>query len=490
MTVSHHGNILVPLVMFGWIPVVLLLFSRMEPKKAAAVAFAAGWMFLPVVAYRFNGLPDYTKMTATCVGILLAAWIYDRQALLDFRLKVVDLPMVLWCTCPFFSSVANGIQGLGVYDGLSETMYQSITWGLPYFIARVYFSDREGVAMLTKAVFIGGLVYIPFCLFELKMSPQVHRLTYGYHQHNFLQTIRGDGFRPMVYMEHGLMTAMWMVSASFIGLWLAYAKALPARLLSIPSPALIVPLLATTLLLKSAGAFVLLLLGLSFLYLSNKTKSTLLIWVLLLVPPSYMVLRTTGIWSGENLSGLVAEKFSAERGQSLQFRFDNETILIDKALEGTFFGWGGWNRSRVYDDEGRDISITDGLWIITLGTRGIYGLMLLLLTVQLPMLLLLYRAPPGRWHTRAYAPAAVLAVILCLYMMDNLLNAMVNPIFMLSNGGLCGFLSQAPQHGGGTSEVAVARTDVPVRPVTQFITAVPAIGPRYIGSSRPSRRNA
>ena len=61
MSVSHHGNILVPAVMFGWIPLVMLLFSRMEPKKAAAAAFAAGWMFLPVVSYRFAGLPDYTK---------------------------------------------------------------------------------------------------------------------------------------------------------------------------------------------------------------------------------------------------------------------------------------------------------------------------------------------------------------------------------------------------------------------------------------------
>jgi hypothetical protein len=484
MTVSHQGNLLVPLVMFGWVPVVLLLFSRMKPKTAAAAAFAAGWLFLPVVAYRFQGLPDYTKMTATCAGILLAAWIYDRKSLLGFRFKTVDLPMLLWCTCPFLSSVANGIQGLGVYDGLSETMYQTITWGLPYFIARVYFSDREGLAVLAKTVFIGGLVYIPFCLFELKMSPQLHRLTYGYHQHNFLQTLRGDGFRPMVYMEHGLMTAMWMVSASFIGLWLARARALPERILSIPHLALIIPLLAVTLMMKSAGAFALLLIGLTVLYLSNKTKSALLVWVLLLVPPSYIVLRTGGIWNGENLSRLVAEKFSAERGQSLQFRFDNETILIDKAREGTLFGWGGWNRSRVYDDDGRDVSITDGLWIITLGTRGMYGLTLLLLTVQLPMLLLLYRAPPARWHTPAYAPAAVLAVILSLYMVDNLLNAMVNPIFMLFNGGLCGMLSRRRQPGADRSEAVATPMGLPVAPLTRFITAGPAIGPRYIGEGR------
>ncbi len=488
MTVSHHGNILVPLAMFGWIGVVLILFSRMPPQKAAAAAFAAGWMFLPVVAYRFSGLPDYTKMTATCVGILVSAWVYDRETLLRFRVRVVDLPMLLWCTCPFLSSVANGIQGLGVYDGLSETMYQSITWGLPYFIGRVYFSDTQGLAVLAKTVFIGGLVYIPFCLFELAMSPQLHRLTYGYHQHNFLQTLRGNGFRPMVYMEHGLMTAMWMVTASFNGVWLFFTKVLPARLFSVPVPALLAVLLTATLLMKSTGAFVLLVIGLGFLHLSSRTRSAVLIWVLLVIPPSYIVLRTTGTWTGENMSNLVAEKFSAERGQSLQFRFDNETILIDRAMEGTFFGWGGWNRSRVYDDDGRDVSITDGLWIITLGTRGVYGLSLLLLTVQLPMLLLLRRAPPGMWRTREYAPAAALAVILALYMIDNLLNAMVNPVFMLFNGGLCGLLSQARQPSPHPSVATDVNAGLPARARTRFITSLPSGQPRYIGNKTQGQR--
>jgi len=485
MIVSHHGNILVPLVMFVWIPVVLTLFSRMEPKKAAAAAFTAAWMFLPMVTYKFPGpVPDYTKMTATCLGVLLGAWLFDRQTLISFRFKSVDLPMLLWCTCPFFSSVANGIQGMGIYDGLSQAMYQSITWGLPYFIARVYFSDNEGLSVLAKAVFIGGLVYVPFCLAEMAISPQLHRLTYGYHQHDFVQTIRGGGFRPMVYMQHGLMAAMWMNSASFIGLWLVYARMLPAKVLSIPAAWLIIPLLVTTLLMKSDGALALLLIGLSFLFISNKTKSALLIWVLLLAPPAYVVTRASGIWSGESLTKFITEKISPRAGESLLTRMNNETILVEKALMKPVFGWAGWGRSRVYDDEGRDISITDGLWIITLGTRGIYGLTLLLVTVQLPMLMLLYRAPPGRWHTQANAPAAVLAAILCLYMVDSLPNAMVNPIFMLFNGGLCGMLSQTCRQRGNTFKAAVEGNDFRVPTMTRFITGMPLKGPRYIGNIR------
>lgn len=443
-----QGNALVPVALFGWIPFVSWLFSRVHPRQAAAIAFALAWMFLPVASIPFKGLPDFTKVTATCSGILLASWIYDRERLFKFRLMAVDIPMLLWCTCPLLSSVFNG---LGAYDGISESMYQSFTWGLPYFVARIYFTDLEGLNILGAVVFLGGLVYIPFCFVEMIMSPQLHRWTYGFHQHSILQSMRAGGFRPMVYMEHGLMVAMWMVSGSMLGIWLYRSKILPdfidrvqfaKYLQKIPFLLLLVGLLLTTALMKSSGAFILFLMGLGTLFISMKTGSAFLVWLLLAIPPAYMVSRSTGWWNGENLSGLVAEKFSAERAQSLQFRFDNETMLVEKAMEGTFFGWGGWNRSRVFDEDGRDLTITDGLWIITLGTKGIYGLILLTLVIIQPVLMLLYRSTPGQWGGREYGAISVMSVLLALYMIDNLLNGMVNPVFMLFDGGICGLLAK------------------------------------------------
>lgn len=442
------GNPLVPLTMVSWAPLVGWLFSKFHPRQAAALGFVFAWMFLPVANIPIKGLPDITKVTVSCASIFLAAWFFDRERLLSFRVKLVDVPILLWCTCPFFSSVFNG---LGAYDGLSESMYQTFTWGLPYFVARIYFSDLKGLNTLAVAVVIGGLIYVPLCIEEIIMSPQLHRLTYGFHQHSFLQTMRGGGFRPMVFMEHGLMVAMWMVSATMLGLWLAYSGVLPKKwsiipyghlLGKIPLWVLLSVLLATTALMKSAGAFALFGLGLFTLYVSNKLKTAIIVLVLLTIPPTYIVTRSTGTWSGENLTSFVAEKFSEKRAQSLQFRFDNENILVEKALQGTFFGWGGWNRSRVFDQDGKDISVTDGLWIITLGTKGIYGLVLLLIVIELPVVLLLYRAGPALWNRPEFAAAAAMAILLTLYMIDNLLNGMINPIFMLFNGGLCGALSQ------------------------------------------------
>ena len=153
------GNGLVLAAMFGWVPLVSWLNSRLQPRQAAALAFVLGWMFLPVAKIPIKGLPDITKVTISCAAIFLAACFFDRERLRSFKIKPVDIPMVLWCTCPFFSSVFNG---LGSYDGLSESMYQTFTWGLPYFVARVYFSDLQGLNTLGIAIFIGGLIYIPF----------------------------------------------------------------------------------------------------------------------------------------------------------------------------------------------------------------------------------------------------------------------------------------------------------------------------------------
>jgi len=359
------------------------------------------------------------------------------------------------------------------------------TWAMPYFVGRIYFTDMKGLNTLGTVVFVGGLIYIPFCFVEMAMSPQMHRWTYGFHQHSILQSMRGGGFRPMVYMEHGLMVAMWMVSASTLGIWLRYAGVLPNAmgkipflnqyLQKIPFWVLLSAQLVTTALMKSTGAFLLLAMGLGALFASNKMKSAVLIWFLLCIPPAYIVSRSTGWWNGENLSSWVAEKFSEERAQSLQFRFDNETILVEKALEGTFFGWGGWNRSRVFDEDGRDLSVTDGLWIITLGTKGIFGLVLLNIVILLPVILLLYRSTPAQWNTKEYGALSAMCMLLLLYMIDNLLNGMINPIFMLFNGGICGLLANGVPESFSSDD-----TEVTLLPT-------PATGTDWIGGNAPKK---
>jgi len=422
------------IIMFAWIPVVLLLFTRFEPQRAAIIAFLSAWMFLPMLSYPLPGLTDYTKMSATCYGIFIAALVFDGQRLAALKFKNSDLPMLVWCLCPLFSSLSNG---LGLYDGAASVLQQTAKWGFPYLIGRMYFSTLEDLRRYAVAIFAAGLIYVPLCLYESRMSPQLHHMLYGFTQHSFNQAYRYGGWRPMVFMEHGLMVGIWMVSASLVGLWLYLSGSLTVfRGMSMRW--LTVALTVTAVMCRSTGALALYLMAAAVLLATRKLKTGICIVCLICIPVGYLATRSTGIWSGDNLVRFVADNLSEDRSLSLDFRFKNENILAEKAQQRPLIGWGGWGRARVYDDEGNDISVTDGLWIIVFGQYGLLGLTAFAAAILMPALRLLLLYPARLWCTPAVAPAAVLAVLLVIYMIDNLLNAMINPVFMVAAGGLAG----------------------------------------------------
>ena len=442
-------NALVPITLLGWTPIVLIMFMALPPRRAVIFAFITAWLFLPVPvpeALMIQGLPELDKMTVTCFAVLLGTMIFDKDKLLAFRPKRYDIPLMIWCIVPLFSSLTNTDTTIyehpaianPIYDGLSEVLKQTVTWGLPYLIGRVYFNNLFALRELAIGIFIGGLVYIPLCIFELKMSPQLHFLAYGQHAHaDFRQAMRSGGYRPTVFMAHGLMVSLWMASATLIGAWLFFSGNLK-RLGGIPVALLGVPLFMVTLASKSMASLLLMVGGLAALYFASMSRARWPIILLIAVAPTYMTVRATGIWDGTNLISLLTTVAGEDRAQSLELRFDNENQLTARALEKPIFGWAGWGRSRVYDRYGKDISITDGQWVIAIGQHGLVGLLAFTTALLLPVWLTLKRFPIRYWAHPQVAPAAAMAMVLLIYMIDNLLNAMINPVFMLAAGALAG----------------------------------------------------
>lgn len=445
-------NPLVPLTLFGWVPACLVLFARLPKRTAVVVAFLAAWLFLPVAIEPVLGL-KWTKMRATCYGLLMAAVVYDAPRLFAVSPTAWDLPIAAWCTCPFPSSLANG---LGLYDGFSQSLEMTVTWGVPYLLGRVYLDSLAAIREAAEWVVASGVVYAPLCLLEVQLSPQLHTWVYGYFPHSFAQTVRFGGYRPAVFMEHGLAVGTWMTGASLLAFWLWWSGAVPTlRLLGRGLPMGLVAggLAGVTVLCKSSGAIGLGVVGwavlLVFRYL-RPVAPVLLLGVAALFP-AYCAARGTGAWSGRNLADFLADTFDRDRAASFIFRLDNENILIDKALGAPVFGWGGWGRNRVFDRDGKDITVTDGLWIIALGERGLYGLAALASVLLAPAVRAVVVFRPKLWSTPAVGPAAALTVILVLYAMDGLLNAMVNPVMMLVAGGL---MSATPEAAGEPDPVA------------------------------------
>lgn len=451
---EQNYSIFVAIVMAGWIPLVIAIFSALPPRRALLVSFLFAFLFMPHAVYNIQYLPPYTKMSATSIGALLGVLIFDPGSLVRFRPKWPDAVPTLLCFSPMISSLTNG---LGANDAFSAFAEAVLNLGIPYLLGRLYITDLAGLRELAFAIFIGGLIYVPLCLYEIRMSPQLHYTVYGFHAHGFAQTQRWGGWRPTVFLRHGLLVGLWMTSASVIGVWL-WLGASVRRFLTLPMPLFVVSLLVTTVLVKSTGALVLLAIGLALFAAIRLLRSELPLIALILAILVFLGGRATGVIQGNTLVDIASIVVGAERAQSLEYRFTNENRIAVKAWEKPAFGWGRWGRYRVADEYGRE-TVTDSHWIIALGSAGLFGLTLTTAFLLLPPVLLGRRIPSRYWNEPAVSPSVACAVILVLWMIDRLVNDFQSPVFFLIAGGLFGLEPARLQH-----RAAPRGSNIPNRP--------------------------
>jgi tetratricopeptide (TPR) repeat protein len=403
-------------------------------RRAVVIGMIGAWILLPPAVIPLAGLPDYNKAMAATSGIIIGTLIFEPNRLLNFRPRWFDVPALGWCFSPLASSLSNG---LGVYDGLSASLSNIVYWVLPYLIGRLYLSDYEGMRELTIGIVMGGLLSTLFCIYEIKMSPRLLIQVYGIGR---WEGERMGGYRPRAFFATGLELGMWMTAVSLTATWLWRCGTLK-QIGQHPFGGLFLPvLLVTTVLCRSTGALSLLVAGIATLWICTRLNSKVLMCVLLLSAPIYYAVRIPNLWRAEELVKLVSTYLSAERAQSFEFRLQNEDILVQKALQQPVFGWGGWGRSRVYDKFGKDVSITDGYWIICLGHYGLVGLFFWTTFLLLPAALFFVRYPVRQWQGSTVAPLAIVATLLGLYMIDCLLNGFVNLVYITASGGLIGAL--------------------------------------------------
>jgi hypothetical protein len=445
---------------FAWGVLGVVLFRYYPGHRLVAGMFVAGVLFLPEFssAEFIEGVPRpltvagimLTKTSATALGLLVGSLLFDRGRWLAARPRWFDWPVLAWCVGPVVSSVSNSyfyddpvseyapeptaflgkaasaLVTSDLYDGVVRSVEVVLTWGVPYCLGRLW-------------LVAGAVVYAPLCVLEMFLSPQLHRWVYGFHQHEFLQSIRFDGYRPMVFLEHGLAVGFWMMAGAVAAVWLWVVG--PMRVIPLPGRRVsglwvVVPLTLTAVACKSTGALVLGILGLAVLAGSRAVRWPVPVLMLLAVAPLYALVRTEGSWDADEVVNVTHDVVGEDRAQSLEFRLRNEDLLVVKALERPLVGWGGWGRSRLYDEFGRPITIADGLWILTLGERGLLGLITLGFVLLLPTARLIARQGARPWTDPGSATTAVAAVILGLYSIDCLFNAMLNPVFILLGAGL------------------------------------------------------
>lgn len=442
----------IPFVLWSWVPATLLLFWKLPPARAAAISLVGGWLFLPTARFPDDAagvdfpywimpacLPSdawTTKARVIGEALLLGVMAFDPRAWLRFRPSWFDTPMLGWCLVPLASGLANGVSPV---ESASNMAYQTLSWGVPYLVGRLYFSDPAGMIILARAIVGGGLLYVPFCLVENVAGPIFYRELYGFHPYQKDGATRYLGFRPIVFLEHGNQLGAWMASASLAAAWLWRSGQLPG-FWKMPGPFVVSLLATTSVLTQSAGAVILLASGLVALEVVWRTDRRWPILVALALPVAFLAARAANLVDAKAVAmstglgrGLAGASKSLDR-QSLGWRLQVEQRSAKYALQKPWLGWSRWDWWRGSASGERPW----GLFSVALGTYGVAGWLLLVLAISLPIAAFLNLGPPRFWTTPARASGAAMAGLLALNGLDAILNSNLFLPAMAAAGGLIG----------------------------------------------------
>ncbi|MFC5861912.1 hypothetical protein ACFPT7_06375 [Acidicapsa dinghuensis] len=431
--------------LIAWIPLCLIAYRLLPVRIAILINFIGGWAVLPVANYPrtdalfpywFTGSSlesDYFITKATIIGFtaLLGLFIFDRPSLKRFRLTVWDLAMGMWLIAPFLSGIANPDSGAEAWVG---ECYQLLAWGSPYLIGRLYFTDTQSLRLVAKAFVIGGLAYIPFCIFEFIIGPHMYEWVYGYLPFQWNGAKRFIGFRPIVFLENGNQLGIWMATASLIALWL-WRRRTAQSILGIPIPIVAASLFVVTILCQSTGAIILLLALTPFVFVDPRHLSRSYSIALIVCILAFAAFRLSDIASWQDLVKENPAVHSLDRylrhiGKgSLGWRLREDDSHIETALQEPILGYGQWN----WWDNGYQRPWS--LWLLVFGMYGSVGLISLETLLLIPVLRAVWfplaRSDIGYTNMRHTLSAAIL-----LSAIDSLLNWSILLPLMLVIGGM------------------------------------------------------
>jgi hypothetical protein len=475
------------------------LFARLEPGRAIVWTILLGYLFLPeAVEFDLPLLPAVDKTLVPAVsafalclmlhprrgsapapGATAEGWLPRNPLLkaLAFVFLIQPVLTVLTNTDPVVTLMRT-IPGLSLYDAAAAFYLQAVLLA-PFLLARRYLGDEAGQRVLLGALVATGLVYSLLMLVEIRLSPQLNNWIYGFTQFQWGQQKRDGGFRAVVFLNHGLWTALFLAMAVVAAATLWRTAQGRARTLYMAATAWMGLVLALT---NSLGAF---LLAVLFAPLARfappRLQGAAAIGVALVVL-LYPMLRSVDLVPVDRLVA-AAERISSARAQSLEFRFTNEDQLLARANERPLLGWGGWGRGFVRDPvTGERTTVPDGRWVLVFGELGWIGYLCEFGLLASPLLL-----AARRRKRLDFSPATLgLCLLLAVNLFDMLLNATSTPITWLTAGAVLARLERRAGVAAASHSAEPARAAPPRR------AAIGELDPvrREAGGARRAERRA
>ena len=257
----------------------------------------------------------------------------------------------------------------------------------------------------------------------------------------------------MVFLHHGLWLGIFLCMA-VLGACTLWRQALRDRVRAAPWLAAMLWLALTLVLSRNLGATALMLLFAPVILFAPPRLQVLVAAVFAGMVLTYPMLRGAGLVPTDTIHSL-AQSVSEERAGSLKYRFDNEDMLLARANEKPLAGWGSWGRNRVYDPEtGRDLSVTDGLWVIMIGSFGWVGYVAQFGLLTMPLLIL------ARRRGAEIAPVtAGIAVLTAASLIDLIPNATLTPVTWIVAGAMAGQAIRTGSPQAGSSPATAAAHD-------------------------------
>lgn len=436
------GNWFALLALLGW-PLVAVTFYRVLPFSRATIwTVLGGYLALPSeVAIKFAMIPALDKNSipniCACIGCIACTPRRGKSSIPKFSLLIA----ALYLLSPLVTSALNNdlifvggglvLPGVGYYDAVSAILYQTLFF-LPFLLGWRYLRDPADIEAIFRALVVAGLFYSLLTLFEIRMSPQLSRWVYGVFSSTFITEARYGGFRPVVFLINGLALSFFLMTTVLAALALHRTRT-PAKRISMRGAATYLALVVV--LTKSAGSL-LYTIGAGLLVSFAAPRTLIRIaTVLVTIALAYPLLRASGVVPTDTLVNM-ASAVNMERGSSLETRFEQEDQLLARASERFMFGWGRYGRNRVHTEEyGGDISLTDGMWIITMGQFGLVGFLALFGLLSLPV----FRAAQSLRFIKTDVEKTLLAclsLIVALTVVEQIPNASISPWSWLMAGVL------------------------------------------------------
>ncbi|MFC3060296.1 hypothetical protein [Paenirhodobacter populi] len=478
---------LAQIVLYSWPLVTWVLFRKLRPETALIATIVLGYLFIPErVGFSLPALPAINKHTLPAFCALTAIWLLHRREaekaarearraalaagqatagqgdgrpapahgrpggrramarrhgsrialIIPLAVGVLMLNSVVgWLTNrdPLYFA-ARIVPGLSAYD-VGMLWKALLVMLLPLFIGRHYLRSREAQVEMLKVLAWSGAVYACLVLLETRISPKLNIMLYGFFAHDWMQHLR-DGYRPIVFLAHGLRVGIFLAMAALAAAALARNNVGGKRWMWLAMALWITFCLAVS---RNLGATMIafgLLPVVLFFPVRLQFLLGLVIAAMVLV---YPLARGSGLIPADRVVTAVYS-FNPARAGSLGFRLEQEDVLLGRANLKPVSGWGGWGRQLTFDAEtGKRDSIPDGSWIIIIGEKGWIGYLGIFGLLCLPVIFTALRY-------RRYEFGAIeggITIVLCANLIDLIPNSSLLPLLWLMAGMMWGRLEQA-----------------------------------------------